>query len=247
MRTMARARATRWRWPPESWPGLRSSSAVEPELVGGLLDHRPPLLLGHLAGPEGELDVRPHGLVGVEGVALEHHGDVPVLGLDVVHRLTGDLDDALGGVLEAGQHPQRGRFSRRGVCRDRPHQQCARHGAGNERLQGRPLECPGNGVHQQQRENHLDRTLGHDCEHEQRDGDAQLDRIAAGQNGPAAVVVDHLPRRQRQAQRRNELHQPDQTQSKRAAGKIVDQPSDGGRLHLVRGIGSRARDEEKPE
>ena len=33
LRTMARARATRWRWPPESWPGLRSSRPSRPKVA----------------------------------------------------------------------------------------------------------------------------------------------------------------------------------------------------------------------
>ncbi len=31
-RTIARARATRWRWPPESWAGLRSSRVPRPRV-----------------------------------------------------------------------------------------------------------------------------------------------------------------------------------------------------------------------
>ena len=91
--------------------GLAVEQGRQPELLGRLLDHRRPLLLRHLAGAEGELDVRPHGLVGVQRVALEHHRDVPVLRLHVVHRLAGDGDDALGRVLEAGEHPQQRRLA----------------------------------------------------------------------------------------------------------------------------------------
>ena len=31
-RTIARPIATRWRWPPDSWPGLRSSHSVSPRI-----------------------------------------------------------------------------------------------------------------------------------------------------------------------------------------------------------------------
>ena len=37
LRTMARPMATRWRWPPDSWRGRRSSSWVDAEHVGGAL------------------------------------------------------------------------------------------------------------------------------------------------------------------------------------------------------------------
>ena len=30
---MARPMATRWRWPPESWPGLRSSCSSRPSIL----------------------------------------------------------------------------------------------------------------------------------------------------------------------------------------------------------------------
>ena len=39
-RTIARPIATRWRWPPESWPGLRSSHSVSPRIAGRLADPR---------------------------------------------------------------------------------------------------------------------------------------------------------------------------------------------------------------
>ena len=39
---------------------------------------------------------------------LEHHGDIPVLGLHIVHALAVDEQIALGDILQAGHHPQRG-------------------------------------------------------------------------------------------------------------------------------------------
>ena len=35
-RTIARARATRWRWPPESWPGRRSEQPVRPSVAAAV-------------------------------------------------------------------------------------------------------------------------------------------------------------------------------------------------------------------
>ena len=46
--------------------------------------------------------------MGIEGIALEHHGDVPVFRLHVVHQLPVDVQLAAGDLLQAGNHPQRG-------------------------------------------------------------------------------------------------------------------------------------------
>ena len=46
--------------------------------------------------------------MGVQGVVLEHHGDIPILGLHVVHQLVADPQLAGGNVLQTGDHPQGG-------------------------------------------------------------------------------------------------------------------------------------------
>ena len=76
--------------------------------LGGLPHLLVDLLLGYLAQLQGKGHVLIHGHVGIQGVALEHHGDVPVLGLHVVHPLAADEQVALGDVLQAGDHPQGG-------------------------------------------------------------------------------------------------------------------------------------------
>ena len=43
--------------------------------------------------------------VRVQAIGLEHHGDIPVLRLKVVHHLAVDLDIAAGDLLETGDHP----------------------------------------------------------------------------------------------------------------------------------------------
>ena len=65
-------------------------------------------LLGVLPQLLGELHVLPDGHVGGEGVVLEDHGDVTVLGGHVVHRLAADVHLAAADLLQAGHHPQRG-------------------------------------------------------------------------------------------------------------------------------------------
>ena len=91
-RTIARASATRWRCPPESWAGLRSSSSSRPRMRGGFEHELRPLLGADLAGSQRELDVPAHRHVRVQRVALEHHRDVAILRLDVVHDAVADAD-----------------------------------------------------------------------------------------------------------------------------------------------------------
>jgi hypothetical protein len=52
--------------------------------------------------------------VRVEGVILEDHGDVAVLGGDVVDALVADVDVAFGDFLEAGDHAEGGGFAAAG-------------------------------------------------------------------------------------------------------------------------------------
>ena len=57
------------------------------------------LILGHLFQLQGEGHVFIHGHVGVQGVVLEHHGDITILGLHVVHQPIADPQLAGGNVL----------------------------------------------------------------------------------------------------------------------------------------------------
>ena len=66
------------------------------------------LILGHLFQLQGEGHVFIHGHVGVQGVVLEHHGDITILGLHVVHQSVADPQLAGGNVLQTGDHPQGG-------------------------------------------------------------------------------------------------------------------------------------------
>ena len=66
------------------------------------------LVLGYLLQLQGEGHVPVYRHMGIQGVALEHHGDVPVLGLHVVHQLAVDVQLTAGDVLQTGDHPQGG-------------------------------------------------------------------------------------------------------------------------------------------
>ena len=46
--------------------------------------------------------------MGIQGIVLEHHGDVAVLGFHVVHQLVADPQLAGGDVLQTRDHPQGG-------------------------------------------------------------------------------------------------------------------------------------------
>ena len=86
--------------------------AVEQVLAGEhgrrLVDAALDLGLGRLAQLQAEGHVVVHGHVRVQRVALEDHGDVAVLGGDVVDDPVADGERALGDLLEAGDHAQRG-------------------------------------------------------------------------------------------------------------------------------------------
>ena len=88
--------------------------AVEMRLeVEGLrgLGHAPVDLLGLLlAQLQREAHVVAHAHVRVQGVVLEDHRDVAILGGQVVDDLPADLQVALRDVLEPGDHAQRGRL-----------------------------------------------------------------------------------------------------------------------------------------
>ena len=107
---IARPIATRWRWPPESWRGLR------PEQFGDAQDfrraaHAPRdvglVVAGH---PQAEAEILFDRHVRIERVGLEHHGDAAIGRLDIVDDLAADRHLALGDVLEPGDHAQQRRF-----------------------------------------------------------------------------------------------------------------------------------------
>ncbi len=99
---------------------LAIEQVIEPEDAGGVGHPLVAFGLVELAGRlvvddvgpglERDLDVLAHGHVRVERIALEHHGDVAVLGLDVVDHLVADLQGAVRHGLEAGDHAQRRRL-----------------------------------------------------------------------------------------------------------------------------------------
>ncbi len=72
-RTMARPMATRWRWPPESWRGLRFEQRLDLEDVGAPSARAGDLGARHARRLEAEGEVLVDGHMRVERVGLEHH------------------------------------------------------------------------------------------------------------------------------------------------------------------------------
>ena len=88
-------------------PQRRHLQALGPaagQLVEGILE-----LLGEGTGPtapQPKADVVPHTQVGIEGIALKHHGNVPLRGPQPHHRAPPNPDHSAAGGLQASQKPQ---------------------------------------------------------------------------------------------------------------------------------------------
>ena len=106
LRTMARPMATRWRWPPESWPGRRSRSGSISSMRAACGDALGDLGAGEAGVLEAEGEVLAHGHVRVEGVGLEDHGEAAVGGAGLGDVAAVDGDAAGGGAVEAGDEAQ---------------------------------------------------------------------------------------------------------------------------------------------
>ena len=109
-RTIARPIATRWRWPPESWPRLAVQQSSSPRMSAAASHALVDLGLRQSAAA-GRTPCFRTRHVRVERVVLEHHRDVAVLGRHVVDDPVVRSRLAHGDLLEPGDHPQRGRLA----------------------------------------------------------------------------------------------------------------------------------------
>jgi hypothetical protein len=97
--------ATRWRWPPESWRGVRSSSAQFQD-GGGTLYALVDLGLGETLDLQAIGHVLVHRHVRIERIVLEHHGDVALLGFQVIDHAIADDDLSAADLLQPCDHAQ---------------------------------------------------------------------------------------------------------------------------------------------
>jgi hypothetical protein len=81
---------------------------------GRFVDPLKDFRLGGFAQFQPEAHVAENVHVGVEGIVLEHHGHVPVLGGDVVDDAVSDADRARCDFLQPGHHAQNGGFAAAG-------------------------------------------------------------------------------------------------------------------------------------
>ena len=105
----ARASATRCCCPPESWPGRRPPKPAQLHHLQHLRDLGLDVLLAATLQPEG--DVLGDGQVREERVVLEDGVDRTPVGLEVRDVVATEHDRAVGRLLEAGDHAQRGRLA----------------------------------------------------------------------------------------------------------------------------------------
>jgi hypothetical protein len=83
----------------------------EAEDVGGLLYARADVLLRPLASMSANDMLSAHGHVRIEGVVLEHHRDVALLGRHPIDHGAADRDLAGADFLQPGDHPQECRLA----------------------------------------------------------------------------------------------------------------------------------------
>ncbi len=86
---------------------LALEQLLDAEYLGGVLDALLDLRLGKLPHLEAEGHVVVHAHVRVQSVVLEHHGDVAVLGRQIVDDPVADGDLAGGDLLETCDHAER--------------------------------------------------------------------------------------------------------------------------------------------
>ena len=108
--TSARASATRWRCPPESWLGRARARSCSETSSSASATRVCTSGFGHLLAPQAEGDVVLHAQVVEQRVGLEHRVDVAAVRRDLGDVVAVEADRAVRGLLEAGDQAQRRRL-----------------------------------------------------------------------------------------------------------------------------------------
>ena len=69
------------------------------------------LRLGDAAHLQAESHIVPHRQMGIQGVILKYHGNIPVLGSHCIHNLPVNLKGPFRDILQSGDHSERRGFS----------------------------------------------------------------------------------------------------------------------------------------
>ena len=94
--------------------GLTAQVLGDVQDLSGFLDLFIDLVLRRVTQLQGESHVFINSHVGVQGVVLEDHGNIPVLGGHVVDQTVADVQFTAGNLLQAGDHTQGGRLTTAG-------------------------------------------------------------------------------------------------------------------------------------
>src|SRR5262249_36060639 len=110
LNTRPRASATRCCWPPDNSRGYLSANRRKPT-SSSMRRARVDVVLGKTPHLERKHHVLRRRHVREQGIVLEHHADIALVGLAPNKILSVELDDTAGRGLEAGDHQQRGRLA----------------------------------------------------------------------------------------------------------------------------------------
>jgi hypothetical protein len=100
--------------PTRKFLGLAVEKVLDPKALGHPPNPAFDLRPWQAAQLEAKGHVLGHGHVGVEGIGLEDHGDIPILGGDIVHPSIANVDGAGAHFFQAGQHARGGGFAAAG-------------------------------------------------------------------------------------------------------------------------------------
>ena len=115
----ARPSATRWRWPPDRFVTLRSSSPERLSIRRSAPTRAAHLGARHAAQPQAVADIAEHGHVRPQRVGLEHHRDAALLGREAGDVAAEEPDRAGRRLLEAGDGAQQRGLAAAGGAEDR--------------------------------------------------------------------------------------------------------------------------------